>query len=347
MEKELKYKENLIDDVIENTIIIKGPDGSEKHYNEAEMRKQFAPLKATDAQWNYFKTVAESQGLDPYNKEIYMSVMDEYEGYGENRKKVGEKVVPLTGYLVYVKRMLASGKVKIAPKVTITTPNEKDPDTWYADYTVQRVDMEGALEWRVWMKEVNKKRSLWNIQPKFQLVKTTLSQGTRVWFSDVVGGFPYTPEEITQDESSVEVDVTEGRMEIQGIEPSEEERLAKEKAKAEYIDKIAGGLQEVLTVKDLDTRLTKNLSKINKSELKDDILSIYKNRRESLLVQELSEKTGFTIFEVELALAKGFLPESLLEEILADNMDAKAEFATQMANFLNELKKKENGELNV
>lgn len=166
----------------------------------------------------------------------------------------------------------------------------------------------------------------------------------RLLIPEIIAGMPYIAEELgSQVIESEFTEIPEG----QKIEPSEDESLEKEKEKMALIDKLARELQKILTVKDLDDRLNEKKAKIEQSTIKDDILSIYKNRRESLLVQELSEKTGFSIGEVQMALDKGFLPESLLEEILSDNLDAKAEFSTQMANFLNALKKKENGELGI
>ena len=323
-EYKTEHKETtLIDEIIEGTIIIRSQDGYEKHYKESEMRKQFAPAKATDAQWNYFKTVAQSQGLDPYDKDIYMSIIDEYEGYGDNRKKIGEKVVPLTGYLVYVKRSLASGKMKSAPKVEIIMPDEKNPDTWYADYSVERTDIDGMFTWRVWMKEVNKKRALWNIQPKFQLVKTTLSQGTRVWFSDVVGGFPYTPEEITQEESSIEVGTTgEGK-----VEPDPEEQQAKEQAKNEFLEKLMTDLSAIKTIALLEKKYTANKKAYNSSEIKDTILSLYASRKKQLTIELLASQTGFSAFQVEsyLEASKELEIDTLIQEVVSGNKEAIAQ----------------------
>ena len=335
-EKQNNYKnmeyENL-DKVIENTIIIKGQDGIEKHYNESEMRKQFAPAKATDAQWNYFKTVAQSQGLDPYDKEIYMSIIDEYEGFGENRKKVGEKVVPLIGYLVYVKRSLASGKMKSAPQVELVTPNEVNPDTWYADYSVERSDIEGVFKWRVWMKEVNKKRALWNIQPKFQLVKTTLSQGTRVWFSDVVGGFPYTPEEVTQDESSVEVDNSpeEGK-----VEPSVEEKARLEEEKKKALVEKQSKADSFESLEKLDKWFHGLEAKLKDSILKDDIKTIYNNRHADLVALKLAELTGLSEFDVKEFIKNDNegMRSAEISESLAGNKDAVVQLKSDITRYI-------------
>lgn len=158
-----------------------------------EIKKYITP-GATDKELFLFVNIAKAYGLNPVKREIH------WVKYGNNP---GDAVV---GYETYLKRAEASGQLDWWKAYM-----SKDGYGEKATIEIKRRDRSQPFVWDVYRAEFDKGRSTWNVMPSFMLRKVAIAQGFRLCFPDILGGMPYTREEMTTihpGEQPIEAEVT-------------------------------------------------------------------------------------------------------------------------------------------
>lgn len=135
--------------------------------------------KLTTEQTTQFVEIAKAYGLNPFKREIYAI-------------KYGDNFNIIVGYETYIKQAEASGlldgwKVEIAPDMSATI-------------TIYRKDFKQPFVHTVYFEEYNQNTKIWKEKPKTMIKKVAISQGFRMCFNQVLGGLPYTAEEIVTEE---------------------------------------------------------------------------------------------------------------------------------------------------
>ena len=140
--------------------------------------------------------------LNPFKREAYISAY----GTGEYRK-----FAVITGYEVYIKRAEASGrldgwnvKIEACKSVKLYSNGATQiVDDVKAVLTIYRKDFTHPFVHEVKLSEyVGKKKdgtptSFWLNMPETMIKKVAISQGFRLCFNEILGGMPYTREEMT------------------------------------------------------------------------------------------------------------------------------------------------------
>lgn len=351
-QKTTEYKDTeLLDDIMESTIKFIDENKNPVTYKARDIFKAYCPSKATPAQLLEFKMKVEALGLDPCRGEVWMSIFDEYEGTGNNRKKIGEKVVILTNYMVYVKRAWGSGKMDTF-KIEIEKPS-KDPQTWRAKFIGKRKEMTESFETPpIPVSELIKPRGVWNISPTVMTIVRMTSLGLRWMMADVLGGMPYTVEEMQgglaesqKSEYKIEDTVDEKtQVEIE-IELAEKERV-----KNEFLEKlrVAAGMQD--SVEKLNSFYLEQKKEYEQSSLRADILKIFADRKKALTLLVEPEPEGKSRAEIVNKLiaitnenradVNSYVSDEMLAsdmvvtEMLAGNADAITQFKRDLHEYL-------------
>lgn len=295
-----------------NSLMIKDANQNEIQLQVDEIRKFIAPNADEKEFWLFINT-AKALNLNPIKREIYFV-------------KYNNQAQIITGYQVYLERASRSGLLEYW-KVEIEKPDPQKRETWIGVFTGKRTDWTQEFVWHVPMSEVDKKQSTWNIMPEFQLKKNTISQGLRLLIPEILSGMPYTAEEVTAGTSEQIID-----MEI--IEPSEDELEAKEKAKNDFLVKLASDLQTMDSTESLEKHYKNNKKKYAASELKDDIDWTYANRKYDIGVLKLAELTELDISEVSQYMNKELMKDAVVVEALAGNDDAIKQVKSDILAFL-------------
>ncbi len=341
MEKKAEYKtetteKNLLDQIVENTIIIHDQLGNEKKLVESELKKLYAPT-ATETEYLLFKNQIKSMNLDPDKREIYFTKYTSKDG--------SVKVSVVTGFQVYIARALASGKMAEMYHVEIEKPTE-NPDSWIGHFSVKRSDIGGVFELPIPIKDFNKHQSTWNIMTEYMSMKTTASIGMRWAFADVLGGMPYTVEELTSKAEPEDDYIYEGK-----IEPTKEELEAKEQAKNDTLANLMTALSDVKTLKDLDKRYKANNAKYETSELKNSIIALYATRKRQLMIEAIQNVTnaGFGLTQIDEWLdtqnaKSNTFKDNIIPESLSGNKDAINELSNDIAKFIDSQKEQESSQ---
>lgn len=343
----MAIEKTLLDEILEQTINFTDENNQPVKLRAGDVYRAYCPAKATPEQLLEFKMKVEALGLDPRRSEVWMSIMDEREKQGDKYVKVGEKVVILTNYMVYLKRAWASGKLDWF-HVEIEKPNETNTDTWKAKFTGQRIGATKQFEtdW-IPVRELNKKRNVWNVMPTVMTQVRMTALGLRWMMADVLGAMPYTAEEMTGglaeiDDRSLRIENFETDEKQKADMERERESLDQEKQKA--LDKIRAELAKANTRDEIEKRLakTKLSDKFKQSAMKDDILAVYRERIEqidneqaNLNIATISTKTKMTYNEVEEWYnAIGHLIDVPTAELLEGNDDAIATVKGNIIDFL-------------
>lgn len=311
---------------METLTIYNKEDNSQEELQLAEVKKFLTPNLTEQEFWLFIQT-AKTLGLNPLRREIYAV-------------KYGDKFNIITGYEVYLKRANQSQLIEWW-KVEIRKPSD-DFKTWVGVFTAKRKDWTQEFVWEVPMIECYKNQATWQTMREFMLKKTTIGQGFRLFIPEVLAGMPYIAEELGS--QVIESEYTEIPPE-QKIEPDIDETLAKEKVKTDYLDNLARELQSIESVKDLEAKYKSQVNSISKSTMKTEIIAIYANRKEALTVLAIAEICDMSISDVQSLIDTKTIEQSLVDEVISGNKDAIGEFATRMANFLNERYKANKGEL--
>lgn len=295
-----------------SSLVIKDVNQNEIQLQVDEIKKFIAP-NATEQEMWLFINIAKAFNLNPIKREIYFV-------------KYNNQAQIVTGYQVYLERAARSGLLEYW-NVDVEKPNPDDRSTWIGVFTGKRTDWTKEFTWRVPMKEVDKKQSTWNIQPEFQLKKTTASQGIRILIPEILSGMPYTAEEVTSGTS-------EQIIEMEIIEPTEEERQAKEQARDEYLAKLNGELLLISEITPLEKHYKANKKKYDASELKDEILSFYEARKYDISILKLAELTELDIPEISQYMNKELMKDEMIIEALAGNEDAIKQVKSDVLAYL-------------
>lgn len=174
----------------------------------------------SDGDVSLFLDICKASGLNPFKREIHAS----------KYSKDGELSI-VVGYEVYIDRANKSGLLN---GWKIETSGKASDKTLKATLTINRKDWDEPFIWEAWYYEnVGKKRDgsitkFWSTRPAFMIKKVCISQGFRLCFTDILGGMPYTREEMnTGEDAYIMEDQASGRDEpIQDAELVEEPKKA-------------------------------------------------------------------------------------------------------------------------
>lgn len=158
----------------------------------------------TQKEKEQFIEIAQISNLNPFKREIYITA------YGEGRYR---QCSIITGYEVYIKRAEMSGrldgwKTHIEPcksiKVSDTGSVSSSQDIKCV-IEIFRKDFDHSFIHEVKLSEyIGKKKDgtvnqFWVKMPETMLRKVAISQGFRMCFNEILGGMPYTKEEMAID----------------------------------------------------------------------------------------------------------------------------------------------------
>lgn len=187
--------------------------------------------------------------LNPFKREAYISAY----GSGQYRK-----FAVITGYEVYIKRAEASGRLdgwnaKIEACKTVKLHSNGATqviEDVKAVLTIHRKDFNKPFVHEVKLSEyVGKKKDgtptqFWLNMPETMLKKVAMSQGFRLCFNEILGGMPYTHEEMADFEVISEKDgVTVAKPTKPATPPSAEKPELKEDT--EQFNKAVGYLVDL------------------------------------------------------------------------------------------------------
>ena len=167
--------------------------------------------KLSQQQKQLFIQMAVRCGLDPFKREIYAIP------YGNNFSIV-------TGYQTYIERAEMSGKLD-GWEVNAT------PET--AIVVIYRKDWTHPFKWEIAKSDFDKGTGSWIKMPSFMLKKVAISQAFRLCFPDVLGGLPYTADELEGAEPFC------GKTEKAKPEPAPKEAKPGESKKHELPEKVS------------------------------------------------------------------------------------------------------------
>jgi len=164
----------------------------------------------TETEKSQFIEIAAMSNLNPFKREIYITA------YGEGRYR---SCSIITGYEVYIKRAEMSGlldgwSTKIEKCAAIQVNNNgslSDTKDIKAIITIHRKDFSHPYIHEVKFSEyVQKKKDgtitkFWKEKPETMLKKVAISQGFRMCFNEILGGMPYTKEELLNEQQTIDI----------------------------------------------------------------------------------------------------------------------------------------------
>jgi hypothetical protein len=302
-----------------NDLVIIDAKGIESRLQIDEIKKFIAPTANDQEFWMFIQT-AKMLNLNPIKREIYFV-------------KYQEKAQIICGYQIYLQRALESGLIEYWSVEVDKGSEPTKRETWKGIFTARRKDWAKDFTWIVPMNEVDKKQATWNLMPEFLLKKNTLSQGMRMLIPEILGGMPFTSEEVSSgaSESLAEIDLPQGQL----IEPSVSEQEAKDKAKNAFLEKLMIDLTAISSIDELDKKYSANKAKYEQSEMKESIAKLYASRKKQLTLELLSTKTGFSAYQVGEYMEQADDIDTLVAEVVAGNVEAIETLVAQMVEYLN------------
>lgn len=156
----------------------------EVRLNTEDIKNYIAP-NASDKELYLFMNIAQSYGLNPFKREIHFAK------YGNHPGQI------IVGYETYIKRAERTGLLE-----GWSVWCDKDNIGEKAVIEIHRKDRKHPFRWEAYRKEFDKQQSTWKAMPYFMLKKVAISQGFRLAFPEEIGGMPYTPDEISKDQTS-------------------------------------------------------------------------------------------------------------------------------------------------
>lgn len=180
--------------------------------------------KLNEGEKNTYLQIAKAFNLNPFKREIHVS-------------KYGDQMSIITGYEVYIKRAERSGMLD---GWDVKTEGKPEDNSLKAIITIHRKDRKFPFVHEVMYSEYVQKTNSGQVTKFWQkaytmIKKVATSQGFRLCFSDELGGMPYTPEEMPEQEQKTE----EGSyVEIkEQPKPEQEQKTEEPKFHAEAADK--------------------------------------------------------------------------------------------------------------
>ena len=160
--------------------------------------------KLDERQKRLFIAVAKMNNLNPLKRQIHAVAMWDADS-GEN------KLVPVTGYEVYIDRAEESGRLQYwtVEESGSITDAAKGIGDYKATLIIKRKDWPREFTWTARYSEVVRKKKdgttgrMWRERPTFMTNKVAMSQGFRLCFRDVLQGMPYTFDEMTEGEADI------------------------------------------------------------------------------------------------------------------------------------------------
>jgi|SRR3990172_5944063 len=146
--------------------------------------------KMSDIEKIKFLQIAKAYQLNPFKREIY-AYISEYDDVNGNHHR---DLTVVTGYEVYLKRAERTGKLD-GWKAWI----DGSGDSTIAKIMIYRKDWKFPFEHSVKMMEYRQNKKMWKTMPEVMLKKVVTGTGFRLCFPDDMGGLPYLPEEILDD----------------------------------------------------------------------------------------------------------------------------------------------------
>ncbi len=159
------------------------PVATKEELTEAAIIKAFDLLgigaKLDAQQKALFVEMAKLYHLNPLKREIHAVQM-------------GGKLVPVTGYEVYIQRARDTGLLQYWH-----VDEEGEGQNYKAILVIKRRDWPQEFRWTARYSEVKRSGPMWQERPTFMTQKVAISQGFRLCFGEELGGMPYTVEEMT------------------------------------------------------------------------------------------------------------------------------------------------------
>lgn len=192
-----------------------------------DMKDHYAP-NATDAEFALYVDQVKANQLDPRKREVY------FVKYGTAKAQI------VTGYQVYTMRAQATGQLN---GWNVEILDWKDADQCRAKITIKRKDWESPFTWETYLSDVDKGQSTWNSQKRFQLRKCCIAQGFRLAFPEVLGGMPYTTDELAVIDKNAPTDVENMTKDVQVVK----ERVTKKAAAKKTVELASGEVTKAVT----------------------------------------------------------------------------------------------------
>ena len=159
--------------------------------------------KLNEGEKNTYLQIAKAFNLNPFKREIHVSTY-------------GEQMSIITGYEVYIKRAERSGQLD---GWDVKTEGKPEDNSLKAIITIYRKDRKFRFVHEVMYSEYVQKTNSGTVTKFWQkaytmIKKVAISQGFRLCFSDELGGMPYTPEEMPEQNQTIDVSHVEVQKEI-------------------------------------------------------------------------------------------------------------------------------------
>lgn len=169
----------------------------------------------SDIEKNQFIQISKMSNLNPFKREIYISA------YGDGQYR---KCSIIVGYEVYIKRAELSGlldgwSTSISACSSIKVNKDTSAITTVKDFKatieIRRKDFSTPFVHEVVFSEYvqktkqNKINKFWSEKPQTMLKKVAISQGFRLCFSEILGGLPYTKEEILDEAQTININAVD------------------------------------------------------------------------------------------------------------------------------------------
>ena len=130
-----------------------------------------------------FSHIARALNLNPFLRQIYVIAYNTQQG---------RKLSIIVSYMEYIKRALRTGLVNGWHAEPVYDENGKLDGS---KITIFRKDWSTQFEWTVRFSEFDKKNSIWQQQPSFQITKVAISQGFRLCFPEETADLPLSDAE--------------------------------------------------------------------------------------------------------------------------------------------------------
>jgi phage recombination protein Bet len=182
--------------VVKETAAVKLPPVIEKEVlTEKAIMDAFDMLgiaaKLDDRQKRLFVEIARMHRLNPLKRQIHAVPMWDNDSNGY-------KLVPVTGYEVYIDRAEESGRLEYW-----RVEEAGEGADFKATVVIKRKDWPKEFGWTARFAEVKRTKKdgtlvgMWKDRPTFMTTKVAIAQGFRLCFRDVLQGMPYTIEEMS------------------------------------------------------------------------------------------------------------------------------------------------------
>jgi hypothetical protein len=130
-----------------------------------------------------FSHIARALNLNPFLRQIYVIAYNTQQG---------RKLSIVVSYMEYIKRALRTGLVNGWHAEPLY---DKDGKLDGSKILILRKDWATPFEWTVRFSEFDKKNSIWQQQPSFQITKVVISQGFRLCFPEETADLPLSDAE--------------------------------------------------------------------------------------------------------------------------------------------------------